>query len=45
MAENFNPNELVLERIRAVEEYDPDTHELLGRYTQIKDPSLSTKAD
>lgn len=45
MAELFNPNELVLERIRAVEEYDPETMELMGRYTQIKDPSLSTKAD
>ena len=33
----FNPNELVLERIRAVEEYDPSTMELQGRYTQIED--------
>ena len=41
----FNPNELVLERIRAVEEYDPSTMELNGRYTQIEDPSLQTSAD
>lgn len=41
----FNPNELVLEKIRAVEEYDPETMELYGRYTQVKDPSLNTKAD
>ena len=41
----FNPNELVLERIRAVEEYDPSTMELQGRYTQIEDPSLQTSAD
>lgn len=41
----FNPNELVLERIRAVEEYDPSTMELEGRYTQIEDPSLQTSAD
>lgn len=41
----FNPNELVLEKIRAVEEYDPATNELVGRYTQIEDPSLKTSAD
>ena len=40
----FNPNELVLERIRSVEEYDTATNELLGRYTQIEDPSLETSA-
>jgi len=41
----FNPNELILEKIRAVEEYDPSTNELTGRYTQIEDPSLKTSAD
>lgn len=41
----FNPNELVLEKIRAVEEYDPATMELEGRYTQIESPSLQTSAD
>ena len=41
----FNPNELILEKIRAVEEYDPATNELTGRYTQIEDPSLQTSAD
>lgn len=41
----FNPNELVLERVRSVEEYDPATGELVGRYTQIEDPSLTTSAD
>lgn len=41
----FNPNELVLEKIRAVEEYDVATNELTGRYTQIEDPSLKTSAD
>lgn len=41
----FNPNELVLEKIRAVEEYDPATSELTGRYTQIENPSLKTSAD
>lgn len=42
---SFNPNELVLEKIRAVEEYDPATMELSGRYTQIEQPSLKTSAD
>lgn len=41
----FNPNELVLEKIRSVEEYDPATSELTGRYTQIEEPSLQTSAD
>lgn len=41
----FNPNELVLEKIRAVEEYDLETKELIGRYTQIEEPSLKTSAD
>lgn len=41
----FNPNELVLEKIRAVEEYDPATNELIARYTQIESPSLKTSAE
>lgn len=41
----FNPNELVLEKIRFVEEYDPATNELTGRFTQIKEPSLQTAAE
>ena len=41
----FNPNELILEKIRAVEEYDPSTNELTGRYTQIEEPSLKTSAE
>ena len=41
---SFNPNELVLEKIRAVEEYNPTTMELEGRYTQIEQPSLQTSA-
>lgn len=45
MATTFNPNELILEKIRAVEEYDPDTDELTGRSTQIESPSLKTTAD
>lgn len=47
MAENvvFNPNELLLEKVRYVEEYDPSTMELMGRYTQIENPSLQTSAN
>ena len=41
----FNPNELMIEKVRSVEEYDIDTNELIGRYTQIEDPSLQTSAD
>ena len=42
---SFNPNELILEKIRAVEEYNPSTKELTGRYTQIEEPSLKTSAE
>ena len=42
---SFNPNELVLEKIRSVEEYDSATLELIGRYTQIENPSLKTSAE
>lgn len=41
----FNPNEVVLEKIRSVEEYDPATGEITARYTQIEQPSLQTSAD
>ena len=41
----FNPNELIIEKVRAVEEYDTSSNELIGRYTQIEDPTLSTSAD
>lgn len=42
---SFNPNELIFEKIRSVEEYDLETDELTGRYTQIEEPSLKTSAD
>lgn len=42
---SFNPNELILEKIRSVEEYDTSTDELRGRYTQIEEPSLSTSSE
>jgi len=40
----FNPNELILEKIKTVEEYDPGTYELIGRFTQIESPSLKVNA-
>lgn len=42
---SFNPNELILEKVRAVEAYDPTNGELIGRYTQIEEPSLKTSAE
>ena len=45
MADIFNPNELILEKVRNVEEYDIETNELTGRYTQIENPSLETSAN
>lgn len=41
----FNPNELILERVFAVEEYNIDTDELYHRYTQPEDSSLKFSAD
>ena len=41
----FNPNELILERVRNLREYDITTDELTGRYTQVEDASLQTSAD
>lgn len=41
----FNPNELLLDRVRFVEEFNPSTSEIMGRYTQIEDPTLETSSD
>ena len=41
----FNPNELAIERIRAVEEFDITTGELTGRFTQVKDPTLTLTSE
>ncbi|MFR3658990.1 MAG: hypothetical protein ACLTWK_12065 [Eisenbergiella sp.] len=41
----FNPNELAIERIRSVEEYDITTDELTGRFTQVKEPSLNLTSE
>lgn len=41
----FNPNELAIERIRSVEEYDITTDELIGRFTQVKEPALNLTSE
>lgn len=37
----FNPNEVVFEKIRYVEEFDPSTMQLVSRLTNIKEPNLT----
>ena len=39
MAATFNPNEVVFEKIRYIEEFDPTTQQLLSRLTNVKDPA------
>lgn len=41
---SYNPNEVILEKIKSVEEYDPETNEITGKFTQIESPSLKTSA-
>lgn len=41
----FNPNELAIERIRAVEEFDITTGEMTGRFTQVKEPALNLTSE
>ena len=45
MANTFNPNEVVFEKIRYIEEFDPSTTQLLTRLTNVKDPSLNFSSD
>lgn len=45
MKTTFNPNELLLDRVRGVRECDVNTKELISRWTQIEDASLKTSAD
>lgn len=45
MANTFNPNEVVFEKIRYIEEFDPTTMKLLTRLTNVKDPSLTFTSD
>lgn len=45
MGQTFNPNEVVFEKIRYIEEFDPSTLRLLSRQTNVKDPSLTFSSD
>ena len=45
MATTFNPNEVVFEKIRYIEEFDPSTMRLLSRLTNVKEPSLQFTSD
>lgn len=41
----FNPNELILDRVRQLTAHDLETGEILFRLTQLEDPTLSTSAE
>ena len=41
----FNPNEVVLEKVKQASLYDIESGELLHRLTSIEDPSLNTSAE
>lgn len=45
MATTFNPNEVVFEKIRYIEEFDPTSMKLLNRVTNVKDPSLNFSSE
>ena len=37
----FNPNEVVFEKIRYIETFDPTTKQLISRLTNVKEPTLN----
>lgn len=41
----FNPNELILDKVRQLTAHDLETGEILLRLTQLEDPTLSTSAE
>lgn len=41
----FNPNEVVFEKIRYIEEFDPTTKQLLSRLTNVKEPTLNFSSE
>lgn len=45
MAAKFNPNELILERIKSIIFNSLQDGRVIGRLTQIEDPSLTTSAE
>ena len=42
---SFNPNEVVFEKIRYIEEFDPSDKRLLSRLTNVKEPSLNLTSE
>lgn len=45
MTTKFNPNEVVFEKVRYVEEFDPSTMQLLSRQTNVKEPTLNFSSE
>lgn len=45
MASTFNPNEVVFEKIRYIEEFDPTSGQLISRLTNVKEPSLNFSSE
>ena len=41
----FNPNELILDKVRQLTAHDLETGKILLRLTQLEDPSISTSAE
>lgn len=41
----FNPNEVVFEKIRYIEEFDPTSRQLLSRLTNVKEPTLNFSSE
>ena len=41
----FNPNEVVFEKVRYIEDFDPTTKQLISRQTNVKEPSLNFSSE
>lgn len=41
----FNPNEVVFEKIRYIEAFDPTSRQLLSRLTNVKEPTLNFSSE
>jgi len=41
----FNPNEVVFEKIRYIEAFDPTSNQLLSRLTNVKEPNLNFSSE
>ena len=45
MADTFNKNELILDKVRSISFTDPETKEMLYRLTSLEDSSLNCTAE